>query len=106
MEIVNGYVCKTCCDADLAAKHIDPAHPKDGPFGANKLPDPNDPKQAARTRDGHGPAVLLGGRLATDTAHPSDPASATSHVDPGSVGSRTPPRPGHAAAGGTLDLTA
>ena len=24
MEIVNGYVCKTCCDVDLAKKGVDP----------------------------------------------------------------------------------
>jgi hypothetical protein len=105
MEIVNGYVCQTCCDADLAAKHIDPAHPKDGPFGADKLPDPKDPKQASKARDGHGPAVVLGGRLATDAPPSSDRANATSRVDEASVGPRTPPTQRGAGAGGSLDLT-
>ena len=30
---VNGYPCKNCTDIDYAKKNIDPAHPKDGPFG-------------------------------------------------------------------------
>jgi hypothetical protein len=28
-EIVNGYVCRDCADAEFARKGIDPAHPKD-----------------------------------------------------------------------------
>ncbi len=32
---VNGFSCKNCTDVDYAKKHIDPAHPKDGPFGIN-----------------------------------------------------------------------
>lgn len=39
MEIVNGYVCRNCSDAELATRNIDPAHPKDGPFGAAKIED-------------------------------------------------------------------
>ena len=35
MEMINGYQCKTCTDVDYAKKHIDPAHPKDGPYGVN-----------------------------------------------------------------------
>lgn len=30
---VNGYLCRNCTDVDFAKAHIDPAHPKDGPFG-------------------------------------------------------------------------
>lgn len=30
---VNGFSCKNCTDVDYAKKHIDPAHPKDGPYG-------------------------------------------------------------------------
>jgi hypothetical protein len=51
---VNGYSCKNCTDVDLAKKHIDPAHPKDGPYGINA-------KDHATTRS---PAIVLGGRLA------------------------------------------
>jgi hypothetical protein len=32
---VNGFSCKNCTDVDYAKKHIDPAHPKDGPYGIN-----------------------------------------------------------------------
>ncbi|HEX3366862.1 hypothetical protein [Phenylobacterium sp.] len=32
---VNGYSCKNCTDVDYAKKHIDPAHPKDGPYGVD-----------------------------------------------------------------------
>jgi hypothetical protein len=46
--MVNGYSCKNCTEVDEAKKHIDPAHPKDGPFGVNastQPPNPNDPHQ-------------------------------------------------------------
>lgn len=36
---VNGFQCKNCTEVDYAKKHIDPAHPKDGPFGINKSDD-------------------------------------------------------------------
>jgi hypothetical protein len=39
MEMINGFQCKTCTDVDYAKKHIDPAHPKDGPYGVNAKPD-------------------------------------------------------------------
>jgi hypothetical protein len=105
MEIVNGYVCQTCCDAGLAARNIDPAHPKDGPFGQDKRPDPSHPKEAGTARDAHGPAVLLGSRLATDVARATNRTAATSRVDPEArVG--TPPSPGLGAPGAALDLTA
>jgi len=32
---VNGFSCKNCTDVDYAKKHVDPAHPKDGPYGVN-----------------------------------------------------------------------
>jgi hypothetical protein len=53
---VNGYSCKNCTDVDYAKQHIDPAHPKDGPYGVdekNAPPKPSDP-----------PAVTFGGVLA------------------------------------------
>ena len=49
---VNGFTCKNCTEVDQAKKHIDPAHPQDGPFGVN-----------AKTKDHHGPAVSFGGGL-------------------------------------------
>ena len=51
---VNGYSCKNCTDVDLAKKHINPAHPKDGPYGVNA-------QDRTTTRS---PAIVLGGRLA------------------------------------------
>ena len=54
---VNGYSCKNCTDVDYAKKHIDPAHPKDGPYGVNSK---------ASDMDSHGRpgAVSFGGQLA------------------------------------------
>ncbi len=37
---VNGYTCHNCTDVDNAKKHIDPAHPKSGPYGVNAATDP------------------------------------------------------------------
>jgi len=60
---VNGYACKNCTDVDYAKKNIDPAHPKDGPFGVN-----------AHDK----PAVTLGGVLAhVSAASKTDPATST-----------------------------
>lgn len=28
VELVNGYYCRNCADAELAKKGVDPAHPK------------------------------------------------------------------------------
>ena len=52
---VNGYSCKNCTDVDLAKQHIDPAHPKDGPYGVDAKDHP--PSAFA-------PAVTFGGALA------------------------------------------
>ena len=37
---VNGYQCKNCTDVENAKKHIDPAHPKSGPYNVNADTDP------------------------------------------------------------------
>lgn len=50
---VNGYSCKNCTDVENAKKHIDPAHPKDGPYGVKAL-----------ENSGRSPAVIFGGALA------------------------------------------
>ena len=60
---VNGYSCKNCTDVDYAKKNIDPAHPKDGPFGIDKA---NAPKLGATS-----PAVTFGGSLAGLNPAPS-----------------------------------
>lgn len=80
-EMINGYPCKTCTDVDYAKKNIDPAHPKDGPFGVN-----NPEKQA---KAAHDKAIKFGGVLAGfDDLKPRRPAA------------------GGYAAGGLVDLTA
>jgi hypothetical protein len=38
--VVNGFRCKNCTDVDNAKKHIDPAHPRSGPYGINAADDP------------------------------------------------------------------
>lgn len=52
---VNGYQCRNCTDVDNAKKHIDPDHPKSGPFNVDAK---SDPSRAFE------PAVKLGGALA------------------------------------------
>lgn len=37
---VNGFSCRNCTDVDYAKKHIDPAHPKSGPYGITAESDP------------------------------------------------------------------
>jgi len=34
-QTINGFQCRNCTDIDYAKKHIDPADPKDGPYGIN-----------------------------------------------------------------------
>jgi hypothetical protein len=38
---VNGFTCRNCTDVDYAKKHIDPAHPKAGPYGVDAASDPS-----------------------------------------------------------------
>ena len=64
---VNGFVCRDCTDVDYAKKHIDPAKPKDGPYGVN-APDKADKADAAAKTSGspvsRDRAVTFGGALA------------------------------------------
>ncbi len=48
---VNGFSCNNCTDVDYAKKHIDPAHPKDGPYGLDAQEKPG------AAKPGDGPAV-------------------------------------------------
>ena len=67
---VNGFSCKNCTEVDEAKKFIDPAHPKDGPFGVNaKDHKTGAAKDAAHPGDPSKPgdragAVVFGGQLA------------------------------------------
>ncbi len=80
MEVVNGYVCKSCCDVALAKKGVDPAHPKDDP--TNPAYDPKTAKADKEKASGIvTPAVVFGGKLAglNNTSSATDPnASADS----------------------------
>jgi len=38
---VNGYSCRNCTDVDYAKKHIDPAHPRSGPYDIDAGNDPS-----------------------------------------------------------------
>jgi hypothetical protein len=86
---VNGFSCKNCTDVDLAKKHIDPAHPKDGPFGINADPSkhPLDVQKAdARHKPAlHGPAVTFGGALAGVGSFDRSRAPAYASGAPGAV---------------------
>jgi hypothetical protein len=44
---VNGYSCKNCTDVDNAKKHVDPQHPKSGPYGINAKNDPSIQRQTS-----------------------------------------------------------
>jgi hypothetical protein len=71
---VNGFPCKTCTDIDYAKKHIDPAHPKDGPYGVDK---PAAAKAQSKTASlsaatpDAGPAVQFSGALSGVQVVPS-----------------------------------
>lgn len=80
MEVVNGFRCKDCTDIDYAKRHIDPAHPKDGPYGINAATNPERQGEQARA-----PSVTLDGALS---------------------GAADPPGQARSALGGRLDLTA
>lgn len=67
--MVNGFLCKNCTDVDYAKKHIDPAHPKDGPYGVNA---------PGKTSAVHAATVSFGGALAGRAQSPSANPSAAS----------------------------
>lgn len=58
---VNGYSCENCTEVDEAKKHIDPAHPKDGPYGV-------DAKDHTPSTLAPKPVVQFGGALAGVTS--------------------------------------
>jgi hypothetical protein len=76
---VNGFSCKNCTDVDYAKKHIDPAHPKSGPYGINAKTDPTQSKL---------PTVTFGGALSKLNASVQTTAAATTAAqdsEPGSL---------------------
>ncbi len=94
MQVVNGYVCQTSCDADLAKRNINPADPQDdvhNPKSPNygKTEDPQHPGKPAPTWESQ--SVTFGGGLAkvNPGATASDPTRTSSPPQtpytPGSV---------------------
>jgi len=69
---VNGFTCHNCTEVDEAKKHIDPAHPKSGPYGVDAAADPTN-----RTS-----FIRFGGRLngADAASSASAPAQSTGQV--------------------------
>jgi hypothetical protein len=57
--MVNGFSCKNCTDVAYAKKHIDPAHPKSGPYGIDAKDDPT-VKQTDTNSSGAGISVGSG----------------------------------------------
>ena len=87
ITLVNGYQCSNCTDIDNAKKHIDPAHPQDGPYGIKAPRDsgrdrPGDIalKPADATGNANQPAVIYGGSLAG--LNPVAPSRTASGQDP------------------------
>jgi hypothetical protein len=71
MEVVNGYVCRSCTDVANAKKGVDPARPKEGPNGAYAADKAEESKATQR-----GPAVTFGGELSGANGVESVPATA------------------------------
>ena len=99
MQIVNGYVCKTSCDAELARRRINPSGPQDdvhNPKSPNygKAEDPQHPGKPRPAWETQ--AVTFGGALAAmnttvnGAAHASDPTQTPSST-------QTPYAPGSKA---------
>jgi hypothetical protein len=89
---VNGYLCKNCTDVDLAKKHIDPAHPRSGPYGIDAKNDPTADNTAA---------VVFGGVLSSlNTKLTTPDIQTTSNSSPAGSLSTS----GSAVSGAQLDL--
>ncbi len=77
---VNGFNCKNCTDVDYAKKHIDPAHPKSGPYDVSAGSDPS--RQTAVTFGGSLKAVKT---TSAESAQAVDGATSAQSVLPGRV---------------------
>jgi hypothetical protein len=87
MQVVNGYICKTSCDAVLAQKNINPADPQDDVHNP-KSPNygkPEDPQHPGKPLPAwESKSVTFGGSLAslnkpvTAASNASDPAATPS----------------------------
>ena len=72
---VNGFTCKNCTDVDYAKKHIDPAHPKSGPYGVNAATDPTNKKSFIQFG-----GALSGTQAATSAQTPSTAPGQTVNI--------------------------
>ena len=88
---VNGFSCKNCTDLGYAKKHIDPEHPKSGPYGINAKDDPT-----IKNTSG---AVLFGGSL---SALNGKAATQSAAEGSGNTGAQTTPE---SAIGAQLDIS-
>ena len=97
---VNGFTCHNCTEVDEAKKHIDPAHPKSGPYGIDAKTDPTQKKSATQNS-----AVTFGGSLASsNTSSPTSSASGTPGASTATTSSAT--TAGSAAAQSTAQAAA
>lgn len=57
--VVNGFRCANCSEVDTAKRHIDPQHPRSGPYDGDALSDPTrsaaDKSRLAAQRAASGP---------------------------------------------------
>jgi len=65
IQYVNGFPCKTCTDVDNAKKHINPADPKDGPYGIYAKDPGGSQSSQAPASNKSTPSVLYGGALSS-----------------------------------------
>jgi hypothetical protein len=86
---VNGFLCKNCTDVAYAKKHIDPAHPKSGPYGIDAKDDPT--VKPSVNQSAASTAVTFGGNLSglnakqALTGGAADPANAGATAEPSSA---------------------
>lgn len=70
--MMNGFLCKNCTDVDYAKKHIDPNHPRSGPYGIDAKDDPTAKQSSNSTSVTFGGALsVLNSKQATLTGQPS-----------------------------------
>ena len=98
---VNGFLCRNCTDVDYAKKHIDPAHPKSGPYGIDAKDDPTVKPSVnpSVNQSAASTAVTFGGNLSSLNAKQA-PTGDT--ADPSNTGIAEPPN----AIGTQLDISA
>ena len=73
---VNGFTCHNCTEVDEAKKHIDPAHPKSGPYGVTADTDPTNKKSF----------IQFGGSLSgAQASNANTPATTAQSTAPGQL---------------------